>query len=125
MRAAGRLTTAVAVSLLAPVVSAGPLAPFTVAGDGIPAALEGRTGDAARGRAIVLDRAVGNCLICHAVPIPAEPFQGDLGPALDGVAARLTPAQIRLRLVDQSQLNSETIMPPYYRIDGLVRVDER
>jgi L-cysteine S-thiosulfotransferase len=27
-----------------------------------------------------------------------------------------------LRLVDQSLLNRETMMPPYYRVDGLKRV---
>ena len=29
---------------------------------------------------------------------------------------------MRLRLVDASKLNPETIMPPYYRVDGLNRV---
>ena len=79
----------------------------------------------ARGRRIVLDRETGNCLICHKVPEPAEPFQGDLGPDLSGVGTRLTAGQIRLRLVDESRLNPQTLMPPYYRVEGLSRVSAR
>ena len=96
-----------------------------VVGDGIPVPLTAAPGDPERGRTIVLDRANGNCLICHRVPVPSEPFQGDIGPDLSGVGARLSPAQIRLRLVDQSRLNSATMMPPFYRVDGLTRVASR
>jgi L-cysteine S-thiosulfotransferase len=103
---------------------AGGLAAFVREGDGIALPLDEKIGDAARGRDIVLDRAVGNCLICHHVPVEAEPFQGELGPDLGGVGSRLSAAQIRLRLVDQSLLNRETMMPPYYRVDGLKRVAE-
>ena len=98
------------------------VARFTVVGDAIPEPLAGKRGDPARGRRIVLDRETGNCLICHRVPVPGEPFQGDLGPDLAGVGRRLSSGQIRLRLVDQSRLNPATIMPPYHRIDGLNRV---
>ena len=98
------------------------VANYVVAGDAILAPLDGKAGDAARGRRIVLDRAEGNCLICHKVPEPGEPFQGELGPDLTGVGARLGAGQLRLRLVDQSRLNPATIMPPYHRISGLVRV---
>ncbi len=101
------------------------IAPFTVVGDAIPAPLEARTGDAARGRKIVLDRETGNCLICHQVPVPTEPFQGDLAPSLAGVGSRLSPAQLRLRLVDQARINPDTLMPPYYRVDRLTRVASR
>jgi L-cysteine S-thiosulfotransferase len=98
-----------------------PAAIATIA-DTIPAPLSPAPADAARGRAIVLDRANGNCLICHQVPEPSESFQGDLGPTLKGIGARLTPAQMRLRLVDQSRLNPATLMPPFYRTEGLTRV---
>ena len=105
--------------------AAEPLAPFVVAGDAIPASLGGKLGDAARGRAIVRDRAVGNCLICHAVPEPEERFMGNIAPTLAGVGSRFSVGQLRLRLVDQSRLNPRTVMPPYYRIDDLFRVAER
>ncbi len=92
---------------------------YRVEGDAIPAPLAGLTGDAARGRALVLDRTRGNCLICHRVPAPDEPFQGTIGPDLAGVGARLDSGQIRLRLVDAGRLNPETVMPPYFRTEGL------
>lgn len=98
---------------------------FVVEGDAIALPLGGLVGDAARGRALALDRARGNCLICHHVPVPDEPFMGDLGPDLTGVGARLTAGQIRLRLVDQSQVAPATLMPSYYRATGLTRVAER
>ena len=98
------------------------VARFEVAGDVISEPLSREPGDARRGRAIVLDRRVGNCLICHRVPVPEEPFQGDLGPDLNGVGSRLSVGQIRLRLVDASQVNPATLMPPYHRVEGLVRV---
>ena len=101
------------------------LAPYAVETDAIPAPLAGLAGDASRGLAIALDRTGGNCLICHKVPVPEEPFQGELGPDLMGVGMRLTAGQIRLRLVDQSRLDPATLMPPYYRADNLVRVADR
>jgi len=94
-------------------------------GDTIPEPLTDTPGDPERGRQIVLDREVGNCLICHRVPEPAERFQGELGPDLSGVGSRLTAGQLRLRIVDQSRLNPRTLMPPYYRIDRLALVAEQ
>jgi sulfur-oxidizing protein SoxX len=101
------------------------LVPFQVAGDAIVEPLGGLRGDATRGRALVLDRSVGNCLICHRAPEPAERFMGEVGPDLSGVGSRLTQAQLRLRVVDQSLLNAKTVMPPYYRTARLSRVAER
>jgi len=98
------------------------LQPYKVAGDAIPASLTGKPGDPARGRAIVANRTVGLCLLCHSGPIPEERFQGTLAPSLAGAGARSTPGQLRLRLVDAARLNPDTIMPPYYRLDGLTRV---
>lgn len=94
----------------------------TVVGDGIPAALEGKVGDAARGRAIVADRQTGLCLLCHTAPIPEERFQGNLAPDLAGTGRRWNAAQLRLRLVDPQTLNPQTIMPSYHRQQGLTRV---
>ncbi|GAB3500973.1 sulfur oxidation c-type cytochrome SoxX [Curvibacter fontanus] len=93
-----------------------------VAGDGVPAALEGAAGDATRGRAIVASRQNGLCLLCHSGPIPEERFQGNLAPDLAGAGRRWSAAQLRLRLVDPRQLNPESIMPAYYRSEGLTRV---
>lgn len=97
-------------------------APYTVVGDGIPTPLAGLTGDVARGRAIAANRQVGLCLLCHTAPIPEERFQGDLAPDLAGAGARWSAAQLRLRMVDASRFNVDTIMPAYYKLEGLQRV---
>lgn len=96
--------------------------PYEVLGDAIPARLAQAPGDAARGRAIVVDRRVGLCLLCHSGPFPEEKFQGTLAPDLAGSGSRWSGGQLRLRLVDASRINPATIMPAYYRIDGLQRV---
>lgn len=92
---------------------------YTVRGDAVPEPLGGLAGDPGRGMEIVLDRRRGNCLICHSVPVAGEPFQGELGPPLAGVGSRLDEGQIRLRLIDQSLIAPQTVMPPYYRVEGL------
>lgn len=109
---------------LATVLMALPLAggAVTVVGDGIPEALEGRVGDAARGRAIVASRQQGLCLLCHSGPFPEERFQGRLAPDLAGAGSRWSVAQLRLRLVDPRRLNPDSIMPAYHRTQGLTRV---
>ena len=88
----------------------------------IEKSLTGTKSDAARGRAIVADRHVGLCLLCHSAPIPEERFQGELAPDLKGVASRLSEGELRLRIVDSSRVNPATIMPSYYRTEGFVRV---
>jgi L-cysteine S-thiosulfotransferase len=98
------------------------LVPFEVIGDTVPDALAGLKGNEKRGEEIVRDRRVGNCLICHQFPLKDEPFQGEIGPALEDAGARLTPGQIRLRLIDESLINPRTIMPPYYRVKNLNNV---
>lgn len=96
---------------------------YTIAGDGIAAPLAGAAaGDALRGRAIVSNRQVGLCLLCHTGPIPEERFQGNLAPDLQGAGRRWSSAQLRLRMVDASHFNHATIMPSYYKTDGLNRV---
>lgn len=98
------------------------LVAFEVVDDAIPRSLTGAPGDPARGRAIVADRRVGLCLLCHAGPFPEERFQGDLAPDLGGVGDRLSEGQLRLRIMDSRRLDPATIMPAYYRVDGLQRV---
>ena len=110
--------------MLASAVKAAPatLVPYEIVGDAIPASLTGAPGNPERGRMIVGDRRVGLCLLCHTGPFPEPRLQGTLAPDLRGAGARSSPGQLRLRLVDPTRLNPDTIMPPYYRIDGLARV---
>jgi len=91
------------------------------AGDEIPSSLTGAKGDPARGRAIVANRQVGLCLLCHSGPFPEERFQGNLAPDLRN-ADRLTEGQIRQRIVDSGKVNPQSIMPAYYKSEGLARV---
>jgi len=98
------------------------LVPYAVVGDAIPASLTGTEGDPARGRAIVGNRQVGLCLLCHSGPFPEDRLQGTLAPNLAGVGSHLSAGQLRLRIVDASRVNPNTIMPPYYRTQDLTRV---
>jgi sulfur-oxidizing protein SoxX len=106
----------------ASVAPAQELRPYTVTGDAIPASLIGAPGNAERGEKIVTNRQVGLCLLCHSGPYPQERFQGTMAPDLKGAGARWNEGQLRLRIVDAAHLNPQTIMPPYYRTDGLNRV---
>jgi len=97
-------------------------ATYTVVGDGIPKPLTDEKANVENGRRIVTDRQQGLCVLCHSGPFPEARFQGDLATSLAGTGARWSEAQLRLRLVDASRLNPQTIMPSYYRTDGLERV---
>jgi sulfur-oxidizing protein SoxX len=90
--------------------------------DAMPESLTGARGDPARGRAIVGNRQVGLCLLCHSGPFPEEQFQGNLAPDLRGAGSRWSEGQLRLRIVDPARVNPATIMPAYHRTEGLVRV---
>ena len=114
MIAAGVLASAAA--------AAQELRPYTATGDAIPQSLTGAPGNAERGLKIVTNRQVGLCLLCHSGPYPGERFQGTMAPDLSGAGSRWNEGQLRLRIVDASRLNPDTIMPPYYRVDGLNRV---
>ena len=94
---------------------------LAAAGDAIDTPLTAQPGDPGRGRQIVENRALSACLLCHSGPFPAPHLQGTIGPSLDGVGSRLSAGQIRLRLVDSRKLNPDTVMPPYYGVDGLNR----
>jgi L-cysteine S-thiosulfotransferase len=115
---------AITTSLLAGTLQVGAEGPSAVAavGDAIPRSLTGKPGDAVRGREISFSRERGNCIVCHAMPAPDERLHGDVGPSLRGVADRLSEGQMRLRLVDGRRVNASSIMPSYYRANGLKRV---
>ncbi len=87
---------------------------------GIEQPLCGLTGDRARGQAIVSDGQLGNCLACHRLPIEGIEACGTIAPPLAGIAARLSAAQIRLRVVDSRHVNPTSIMPGFYRDPRLI-----
>lgn len=84
--------------------------------------LTGAPGDPAAGAVVISDRGLGNCVACHAVSaMPDVPFQGDVGPALDGVADRWEEAQIRGILSDAKMTFDGTIMPSFYKTGPFIR----
>lgn len=91
------------------------------AGDAIPSPLGGREGDAVRGLTLMQERQKSLCVLCHSGPFAEPQLSGTLAPDLSGVGSRLTPGQIRLRIVDMKRINPETIMPAYLTVAG----DER
>lgn len=106
----------------------GGLLPFDVVVAGgiatIPAPLTGTPGDAKQGARVVTGRRLGNCLSCHEITaLRSEPFHGDVGPSLDGVAGRWNVAALRMIVVNPKRVfGPETVMPAFYRVDGLHRV---
>jgi sulfur-oxidizing protein SoxX len=120
--AAGAWLAAAAFALPCAAEEAG-LRSYVVDGDAIPQSLTGVAGDATRGRTLVVDRA-STCILCHSGPFPETRFQGDLAPNLKGAGSRWSEGQLRLRLVDASSLNPATIMPSYYRVEGLLHVGQ-
>jgi sulfur-oxidizing protein SoxX len=102
------------------------LLPYTIKDYAIDKPLTGKPGDAAQGRKWATTSGQGNCVICHRLPIPEVAFRiGNVGPDLSQVGARLSPAEIRMRIVNPKVVNPDTIMPAYYRIDGLNRVQKK
>jgi sulfur-oxidizing protein SoxX len=91
--------------------------PYVVSGDTIPASLTGRPGDSAKGLRLIMDRHRSLCVLCHMGPFPEPHLQGNLAPDLSGIGARLSEAQIRLRVVDAKALNPASLMPSYLRVD--------
>jgi len=90
----------------------------------IPEPLTDKPGDPEMGRQIAIDRKKGNCLACHIMPIPEQSFHGETGPDLHGVAKRYEIGELRLRVVNPKVINPDTLMPAFYRTEGLHRVME-
>lgn len=111
---AGQISSAAACS--------GPVADYVVTDDvRIEAPLCDLQGDPVRGRAVFSGRQ-GNCLACHHAPIPEEGFHGTIGPPLFDTGLHYSASELRLRLVDSTVINPETIMPPFHRVEGLTGV---
>lgn len=102
------------------------LVKYEIKDNAIPASLTGKPGNAENGKKIIIGRTLGNCLACHEVSaLKDEPYHGNIGPTLDGIAGRLSEGEIRLRLVDSTKINPDTPMPAFYRVEGLNKVHPR
>ena len=98
------------------------LVPYEIVDEvSIPKSLTGVAGDAANGRKVAISRTKGNCLACHAMPIPEQQFHGETAPSLYGVGNRLDEGELRLQLVNSKVTNDSTMMPSFYRTFGFER----
>ena len=88
----------------------------------IAQSLTGKPGDAAAGREAAINRKQGNCLACHVMPIPEQPFHGQIAPDLAGIASRYSEGELRLRVVDSKIINPDSFMPAFYKNEGFHRV---
>lgn len=86
------------------------------------APLTSTAGDAQKGKQWLLSSHKGNCLLCHRIDTIKDAFQGNIGPSLSTVGDRLSPEEIRFRLVDSTRLLPQTIMPAYFKTQGLTQV---
>lgn len=98
-----------------PAIAAAQVAEYKVEGDGIPKSLTGKPGVAARGKALLAQRGAANCLECHSIKDKELGAGGTKGPALDGIGALLTPAQLRLSVVDIGRVNPKAGMPSFHK----------
>lgn len=84
--------------------------------------LTGKAGNAEEGASVVGNKSKGNCVACHVVSALADiPFQGEIGPALDGAGDRWSEAELRGILTNSKMTFEGTMMPAYYKVDGFVR----
>jgi sulfur-oxidizing protein SoxX len=108
--------------LLSLPASAAGLVKYQINNDAIATSLTGKAGDPMNGRKLAINRKKGNCLACHSMPIPEQAFHGSIGPDLKDIGSQYSKGELRLRVVNPKIINSETIMPAFYKADGLNRV---
>lgn len=84
--------------------------------------LTGSPGDPANGRIIVGDKGQGNCVACHQVSDLADvPFQGEIGPMLDGAGDRWSEAELRGIVANAKMMFPDSMMPSFYKTEGFFR----
>jgi L-cysteine S-thiosulfotransferase len=110
------------VAMLTAALTSMSLSAAVVVGDGMPQPLTDVAGDATRGRAIVVNRQQGLCLLCHSGPFSEVREQGNLASNLEGAGSRWTPAQLRLRVADARRLDPQGLMPSFFKTEGLSQV---
>jgi len=84
--------------------------------------LSGAAGNAENG-AKVMNKGAGNCIACHQVTALSHlPFQGEIGPPLDGAADRWTEAELRGLVANAKNWFPDTMMPAFYKTEGFIRL---
>ena len=90
----------------------------------IEASLTGNPGDPAAGAEAMSSRSMGNCVACHQVSALEAPFQGNVGPSLDGVADRWGEAELRGIVANAKVMFEGTMMPSFYKTEGFTRLGD-
>ena len=110
--------TAIAIIGAAAAAQAAEVAPLAVAftEGAVAQSLTGVPGDPAEGRKAVFNRGLGNCLACHQnSEMEEQPFHGEIGPPLDGVADRWNVEELRGIVVNAKMTFEASAMPAFYR----------
>ncbi len=106
-------------------VSAGEVDPQDVEFDesgAVARSLTGVPGDPERGAQLMASKKKGNCVACHQVTaLSFAPFQGNVGPSLDGVGSRWGEAELRGIVVNAKKTFPDTVMPAFYKSTGFIR----
>ncbi|MFZ7093245.1 sulfur oxidation c-type cytochrome SoxX [Primorskyibacter sp. 2E233] len=121
-----RLTAiTVAATLIAGTAFAGEVAPSDVQfgeyGE-VEVSLSGMPGNAANGAVIMGDKGQGNCVSCHQLSALADvPFQGEVGPVLDGIGDVRSEAELRGIVANAKKTFEGSVMPAFYKTEGFIR----
>lgn len=84
--------------------------------------LTGQAGNPEEG-AKIMNKGAGNCIACHQVSALAElPFQGEIGPSLDGAGDTWSEAELRGIVSNAKMMFEGTIMPAFYKTEGFTRL---
>lgn len=88
----------------------------------VQTSLTGQPGDPVEGAKILATKSLGNCIACHKISdLNDVPFQGEVGPPLDGVAQRWGEADLRGIVANAKNTFPGTIMPAFYKSEGFIR----
>ena len=99
---------------------------YQIVDGAIADSLTGVPGDPEKGKQVMLNRRLGNCVACHEISAFADqPFHGEIGPPLDGAGDRWTPEELRAIVANPKAIFEGTIMPAFYRTDGFSRVADK
>lgn len=121
MRTTLALTTALTVLGTAALAETAPTA--VVYEDGaVAASLSGAPGNPEEG-AKIMNKGAGNCIACHQVSdLDHLPFQGEIGPTLDGAADRWSEAELRGIVSNAKIMFPDSMMPSFYKTEGFTRL---
>ncbi|MCV6598287.1 MAG: sulfur oxidation c-type cytochrome SoxX [Mangrovicoccus sp.] len=87
--------------------------------------LTGAPGDSEAGREVVSNRALGNCVACHAAEALVDvPWHGEIGPVLDGAGSRWSEAELRGIVANAKMMFEGTMMPAFYKTEGFTRAGD-